>query len=181
MELGLWEWQASTPTLTLPLQGGGNVAPSPLQGEGWDGGRNFMSGTTRIRAATKQHSRSLRREMTDAEKLLWRHLRMKQFEGYKFRRQHPIGKYILDFVCLEAALVLEVDGGQHAESADNDAIRTRWLEEKGLHVMRFWNNEVLSNIEGVKLVIWNYLSKLLPPSQPSPCKGEGEGLRREGA
>ncbi|OFZ67686.1 MAG: hypothetical protein A2V79_01750 [Betaproteobacteria bacterium RBG_16_56_24] len=123
--------------------------------------------------------------MTDTEKLLWRHLRMEQLSGYKFRRQHPIGNYIVDFVCLEAALVLEVDGGQHAESADNDAIRTKWLEAKGLHVMRFWNNEVLNNIEGVKLVIWNYLSKLQPPSQLPPrcalprCQGEGVNLRRE--
>jgi len=129
--------------------------------------------TTRIRASTKQHSRTLRREMTDAEKLLWRHLRMEQIGGYKFRRQHPVGNYILDFVCLEAALVLEVDGGQHADSADKDMIRTQWLETKGLHVIRFWNNEVLNNIEGVTFVIWDYLSTLQPPSQPSPCMGEG--------
>ena len=144
-------------------------------------GVETMSETTRVRASTKKHSRTLRREMTDAEKLLWRHLRMEQVEGYKFRRQHPLGNYILDFVCLDAALVLEVDGGQHAESTDKDAIRTQWLEAKGLHVMRFWNNEVLNNIEGVKLVIWNYLSTLQPPSLPSPCMGEGVDLRREDA
>jgi len=137
-----------------------------------------MSETTRMKAATKQNSRSLRREMTDAEKLLWRHLRMEQFGGHKFRRQHPLGNFIVDFVCLEAALVLEVDGGQHADHSDSDAIRTQWLETKGFRVMRFWNNEVLGNIEGVKLVIWNYLSGIQPPSQPSPCQGEGAGLRR---
>ena len=119
--------------------------------------------------------------MTDAEKLLWRHLRLRQFAGYKFRRQHPLGNYIVDFVCLEAALVLEVDGGQHAEYEDKDAIRTQWLEAKGLRVMRFWNNEVLSNIEGVKLAIWNCLLGVQPPSQPSPCQWEGEGQRREDA
>ncbi|MDO8292437.1 MAG: endonuclease domain-containing protein [Gallionella sp.] len=140
-----------------------------------------MDKLTRIKATTKQNSRNLRREMTDAEKLLWRHLRMEQFEGHKFRRQHPIGNYIVDFVCLEAALVLEVDGGQHADNLDSDDIRTRWLEGKGFRVMRFWNNEVLSNIEGVKLVVWNYLSGVQPPSQPSPCQGEGVGLRREDA
>ncbi len=150
-------------------------------------GVEAMSEITRMKATTKQNSCSLRREMTDAEKLLWRHLRLRQFAGYKFRRQHPLGNYIVDFVCLEAALVLEVDGGQHAESADNDAIRTQWLEANGLHVMRFWNNEVLNNIEGVKLAIWNYLSKLLPPSHlPPRCalplyQGEGVGLRREDA
>ncbi len=144
-------------------------------------GVDAMSEMTRMRATTKQNSRSLRREMTDAEKLLWRHLRMEQLSGYKFRRQHPIGNYIVDFVCLEAALVLEVDGGQHAESAGNDAVRTKWLEGKGLHVMRFWNNEVLNNIEGVKIVIWNYLSGIQPSSRPSPRQGEGQGHRREEA
>jgi len=148
-------------------------------------GVETMNETTRMRATTKQHARTLRWEMTDAEKLLWRHLRMEQIGGYKFRRQHPLGNYIADFICLEAALVLEVDGGQHADSADNDAIRTQWLEAKGLHVMRFWNNEVLNNIEGVKLAIWNYLSTLQPPSQLPPrfalplCPGEGVSLRRE--
>ncbi|MDP4029850.1 MAG: endonuclease domain-containing protein [Gallionella sp.] len=144
-----------------------------------------MREMTRLRAATKQNSRRLRREMTDAEKLLWRHLRMEQFDGYKFRRQHPLGDFIVDFVCLDALLVLEVDGGQHTERTDSDANRTRWIETKGFCVMRFWNNEVLSNIEGVKLAIWNYLkgvealhaaggdSKFLPPPLPSPCKGEG--------
>ena len=136
-------------------------------------GVEVMNNLTRMKATTKRNSRSLRREMTDAEKLLWRHLRLNQFAGYKFRRQHPIGHFIVDFVCLEAVLILEVDGGQHAENSDNDDIRTRWLEEKGFRVMRFWNNEVLNNIEGVKLVIWNFLSGIQPPSQPSTCQGEG--------
>jgi very-short-patch-repair endonuclease len=144
-------------------------------------GVEVMSESTRMRVTTKQHARSLRREMTDAEKLLWRHLRMKQFEGYKFRRQHPLGNFIVDFVCLEAALVLEIDGGQHAESVDNDAIRTKWLEIKGMHVMRFWNNEVLTNIEGVKLVIWNYLSKLQPQSRPSGGTTSHSTKRANGA
>ncbi len=144
-------------------------------------GVEAMSETTRMRVSTKQHARTLRREMTDAEKLLWRHLRLEQIGGYKFRRQHPLGNYIADFVCLEAALVLEIDGGQHADSADKDTIRTQWLEEKGLHVMRFWNNEVLNNIEGVKFAVWNYLSKFQPPSQPSPYQGEGVDMRRKDA
>ena len=126
-------------------------------------GVETMDNLTRIKTTTKYNSRKLRREMTDAEKLLWRHLRMKQFAGYKFRRQHPLGNYIVDFVCLEVLLVLEVDGGQHAERADSDANRTRWIEEKGFRVMRFWNNEVLNNIEGVKLVVWNQLLGIQPP------------------
>jgi adenine-specific DNA-methyltransferase len=132
---------------------------------------------TRINQTTKKNSRSLRREMTDAEQLLWRHLRMRQMGGYKFRRQHPLGRYILDFVCLEAALVVEVDGGQHAENAEQDLLRTMFLSQQGLHVLRFWNNDVLKDIESVKQVIWNALGKVgtEPPSQPSPLKGEGEG------
>ncbi|MDD5058138.1 MAG: endonuclease domain-containing protein [Sideroxydans sp.] len=139
----------------------------------------MMSESARIRASTKLNARSLRREMTDAEKLLWRNLRLKQFAGYKFRRQHPIGDYIVDFVCLEAKLILEADGGQHADHVESDAIRTHWLEAKGFRVMRFWNNEVLKNIEGVKFAIWNYLSGIQPPSQPSPCQGEGADQLRE--
>ncbi len=133
-------------------------------------GVETMSHSTRMKAATKQNARHLRHEMTDAEKLLWRHLRMTQFEGYKFRRQHPFGKYIADFVSLEARLILEIDGGQHMERSDSDAVRTQWLETKRFRVMRFWNNEVMENIEGVKLVIWNYLSALQPSSQSSPAK-----------
>ena len=106
---------------------------------------------------------------------------MKEFEGYKFRRQHQLGNYIVDFVCPEAALVLEVGGGQHAESVDYDATRAYWLEATGLHVMRFWNNEVLNNIEGVKLAIWNYLSGIHPPAQPSHGQLEGVGMRCEKA
>lgn len=132
---------------------------------------------TRINQTTKKNSRSLRREMTDAEQLLWRHLRMQQIGGCKFRRQHPLGRYILDFVCLEAALVVEVDGGQHAENEEQDLLRTMFLSQQGLHVLRFWNNDVLKDIESVKQVIWNALGKVgtEPPSQPSPLKGEGEG------
>ncbi len=141
-------------------------------------GVDAMSQTTRMKEATKNNARHLRREMTDAEKLLWRHLRMKQFEGYKFRRQHPLGPYIADFVCLETRLILEIDGGQHAEMANEDTARTRWLETKGYCVMRFWNNEVLNNIEGVKQAI---MATLLPPSQPSPCKGEGAGVLGDNA
>ena len=93
-------------------------------------------------------ARVLRKKQTDAEKLLWRHLRAKQLEGRKFRRQHPIGNYVVDFVCLEESLVVEVDGGQHADYTE-DAQRDRWLTAQGFKILRFWNNEVLTNIEGV--------------------------------
>lgn len=130
---------------------------------------------TRINQTAKKNSRNLRRELTDAEQLLWLHLRMRQMGGCKFCRQHPLGRYILDFVCLEEGLVVEVDGAQHAENAERDQCRTEWLELQKLRVLRFWNNDVLKDIESVKLVIWNVLiqHRAEPSSQPSPLKGEG--------
>jgi very-short-patch-repair endonuclease len=92
--------------------------------------------------------RKLRREPTEAEKRLWYSLRAGQLDGYKFVRQIGIGPYIVDFACRDARLIVEVDGGQHADSKD-DAERTAFLNELGYRVMRFWNNEVLSNTDGV--------------------------------
>jgi very-short-patch-repair endonuclease len=94
-------------------------------------------------------SRNLRKRQTDAEKLLWRHLRGKQVEGFRFRRQQPIGRYIVDFVCLEKRLILEIDGGQHDIENDKDQERTNWLMSEGYRVLRFWNIDVLTNLEGV--------------------------------
>jgi very-short-patch-repair endonuclease len=86
--------------------------------------------------------------MTDAERKLWFALRDRRFAGFKFRRQVPIGPFIADFVCFEARLVIEVDGGQHADSIQ-DQRRDRWFAANKFRVMRFWNNEVRSNLEGV--------------------------------
>lgn len=96
-----------------------------------------------------RRARNLRSKSTDAERVLWRHLRQRQIDGYKFRRQQPIGPYIVDFVCLELKLIIEVDGGQHQEQVDYDDQRTRWLETEGYRVLRFWNNDILNNIDGV--------------------------------
>lgn len=95
-------------------------------------------------------ARRLRSTATDAEIRLWSRLRRKQLDGFRFRRQHPIGPYVVDFFCPEAKLIVEVDGGQHADESDR---RTRWLEERGYRVVRFWNNDVLANTEGVLLAI----------------------------
>lgn len=120
--------------------------------------------------------RKLRTRMTDAENHLWRHLRGRQIAGCKFRRQHPYMDYVLDFVCLEMRLVVEVDGGQHANS-DQDSIRDQRLNEAGFRVLRFWNNQVLQEIDSVTEVIRRALlddvvdatSPPSPsPSQPSP-------------
>ena len=85
----------------------------------------------------------LRKKMTDAELHLWYHLRGHRFLGLKFKRQKPIGPYIVDFVCLEKDLVIELDGGQHSEAIAYDDIRSAWLASQGLRVLRFWNHEVL--------------------------------------
>ncbi len=96
-------------------------------------------------------ARNLRHHQTDAEKKLWSVLRGRQFENSKFRRQEPIGKYIVDFVSLEKELIIEIDGGQHNQEREieKDETRTKWLERKGFRVLRFWNNDVLLNIDGV--------------------------------
>jgi len=93
-------------------------------------------------------AQKLRNNSTDTEKYLWKYLRGRQLEGFKFRRQHPIGKYIVDFINLERKIIIEVDGGQHSENK-KDKLRDKWLEEQGYEVLRFWDNEVLTNIEGV--------------------------------
>ena len=103
-------------------------------------------------------ARALRRNSTEAEKLLWSRLRGRRFDGIKFKRQVPIANYIVDFVALDLKLVIEVDGGQHDERADKDAERTRVLEEYGYHVIRFWNIDVLGNIDGVLEVIMQELN-----------------------
>ncbi len=93
-------------------------------------------------------AKALRGKSTDAEMLLWKHLRSKQLEGLKFRRQQPVGKYIVDFICSEKRIIIEVDGGQHFES-ESDIARDSWLNNQNFKVLRFWNNEVLVNIQGV--------------------------------
>ncbi|NPU11261.1 endonuclease domain-containing protein [Bradyrhizobium sp. 83012] len=97
-------------------------------------------------------ARRLRVDQTDAETALWNRIRNRQLQGYKFVRQRPIAEYICDFVCREISLIIEVDGGQHSESA-GDVVRDHRLAEEGYRVLRFWNNDVLGNIEGVLTVI----------------------------
>ena len=122
-----------------------------------------MSNTRQIFA------KQLRSNMTDAEKMLWYHLRGHRFLGAKFKRQQPLGNYIVDFVCFEAKLVIEMDGGQHLES-ESDNQRDAWLQGQGFRILRFWNNEVLGETESVLEKIYQTIT---PSPQPSPTRGEG--------
>jgi len=97
----------------------------------------------------RQKAKQLRVNSTDAEYRLWRQIRNRQLDGWKFRRQFPVDHYIADFVCAELKLVIEIDGGQHAEARFYDEQRTEYLQSKGYQVVRFWNNEVLGNTDGV--------------------------------
>ena len=115
-------------------------------------------------------AKNLCKDSTDAERLLWSHIRAHRLNGIKFKRQQPLGPYIVDFVCFESKLVVELDGGQHAEARTRDIVREDWIRSQGFHVLRFWNNEVLSNIEGVMQQITAHLS---PSPPPSPIQGEG--------
>jgi very-short-patch-repair endonuclease len=126
-----------------------------------------------MKIAFTRTARKLRSETTDAESRLWHALRNRQLGGFKFKRQTPFGPYIVDFICIEAALVVEADGGQHAGQVEADEDRTKYFEESGYQVLRFWNNDVLLNLEGVLEAIMNELAKKTPSPQPSP-QGERE-------
>ena len=130
-----------------------NLSPPPLAGEVSVGA---MCGGPSL---TKR-SQLLRRAMTEAERALWRELRYDRL-GCRFRRQHPIPPYIVDFACLEAKLVVEADGGQHADSRDQQ--RDAYLRRQGWRILRFWNNDVLQNRVGVVLTIAAALAGRDPP------------------
>ena len=98
-------------------------------------------------------ARNLRRNSTEAERAFWNQVRAKRLAGYSFRRQVPIGPYIVDFVCPAVKLVVELDGGQHQEQTAADNRRTRWLEREGYRVLRVWNNDVLGNMDGVLIAV----------------------------
>ena len=103
-----------------------------------------------------QYARQLCQRMTDAEQLLWHHLRNRRLDGHKFRRQHPIGPYIVDFVHLQARLIIEADGGQHLAS-QRDPQRDAWLQAQGYRVLRFWNHDILQQPDTVLAAIWQAL------------------------
>jgi very-short-patch-repair endonuclease len=125
---------------------------------------------------SRQHARTMRKQPTEAERLLWAMPRDRRFSAFKFRRQVPIGPFIADFLCYEARLIVEADGGQHGESAA-DARRTSWLERECFHVLRFWNHEILTQRRDVMDRLFTALSSPSPrspvASRPLP-RGERE-------
>ena len=123
-------------------------------------------------------ARQLRRNQTDTEARLWAHLRDRRLKGMKFRRQHPIGRYILDFYCPEAHLAIELDGSGHKrpEQKEHDKKRDLEIRDRGIKILRFWDNSVWENLEGVLMMIWNELPELPLTPNPSPPRGEGDAL-----
>ena len=122
------------------------------------------------------HAKTLRGTMTDAERRLWYRRRAHRFDGHKFKRQVPIGPYVVDLACLGRKLIIEVDGGQHADNA-NDKVRDDYLGDEGFAILRFWNNDVLQNTDGVLEMIHSALKTPSPGSlraPPSPLRGEGK-------
>ena len=110
--------------------------------------------------------------MTEAERRIWQILRLNRMKGCKFRRQVPIGRYIADFVCHEARLIVEIDGGQHDRSSPREAERNGFLENEGYRILRFWNNEILENLDGVHETIADELDRI-SPTQTLPHQGGG--------
>jgi very-short-patch-repair endonuclease len=184
-----------------PMRRNMNSSPPPLRGRSdreavWEGGQEPAHHRL-VPYIRRTRAKSLRRDMTEAEKRLWYWLRAHRFDGAGFRRQTPIGPFIVDFVSHEQRLVIELDGGQHAESK-RDAWRERWLRSKGYRVLRFWNSDVLKNQDQVLQLIYEATASNGPPSRRSstsptiddlPLKGGGDevlkgevrGLRQGGA
>ncbi len=134
---------------------GAATAPSPaLAGEGRGEGESWA--TARRKGTIK--ARRLRHDQTDCEKVIWHLLKDRRFANYKFRRQHPVGNYVADFACPALKLIIEIDGGQHCAN-QQDAVRTEYLRAKGYEVLRFWNNDVLTNIDGVTHTLTLALSR----------------------
>jgi very-short-patch-repair endonuclease len=162
---------------------------SPCKGEVDREAGGWRSRFSRTKDMTAR-ARSLRANMTDAELRLWHALRRDQLNGLSFRKQHPIGPYTVDFYCSRLRLAVEVDGGQHAEErTEADDRRTQWLAEKDVTVVRYWNNDVLSNLEGVLSDLCTHAERLsqaeTTPTPTLPLSGGGStsagAPRKEGS
>jgi very-short-patch-repair endonuclease len=147
------------------------TSPSPLAGEGKLSRSDSRERGRRI-SKLRGHAKDMRSEPTEVEHRVWQILRAKRFAGYKFRRQVPLDFYIADFVCFQERLIIELDGGQHAEAA-RDERRDAYLISQGFRVLRIWNTDLFKNEEGVAQLI---LSALRSPPLPNPSPARGEGL-----
>ncbi|MDR0250994.1 MAG: elongation factor P maturation arginine rhamnosyltransferase EarP [Burkholderiales bacterium] len=168
-------------SFSSPLTGEGTkdvvTLPSPLAGE-----REITSMRKGEEKKTNQQempwliqrARELRKQQTPHEHALWQQLRAKRFSDYKFRRQQPLGRFVVDFVCFPQRLIVELDGGQHADVSEYDAQRDAWLKQEGFRVLRFWNNEWAIQQEAVLETIWRALQEPPPLPQPLSRKGRGE-------
>ncbi len=139
-------------------------SPRPCAGEGLG---------ERVKEQALNNAKTLRTNQTEAEQRLWYHQRAHRFMNLKFKRQKPMGRYIVDFVCMEQRLIIELDGGQHAEQALYDQHRDAWFRRVGYTVLRFWNNDVMQNLEGVFEQIRCTLAL-----SPAPLPQVGEGSER---
>ena len=157
---------ARTQAMTTPMQ---NQATPTAQAA------SDSLSRVRERAGVRVRARQLRHASTDAEKLLWSRLRNRQVFGHKFRRQFPVAIYFADFVCIEARLIVEIDGGQHALEGEvsRDEQRSAVLTAHGFTVLRFWNHEVLTQVDAVLQAILNFLEGKNPHPGPLPRAGEG--------
>jgi very-short-patch-repair endonuclease len=135
-----------------------------------------QAGEEQRRGKILDNAKILHSHQTEVEKRLWYHLRAHRFMGLKFKRQKPMGRYIVDFVCVERRLIIELDGGQHAERMAYDQQRDTWLRNQGYRVLRFWNNEVMQQLEGVLETIRSAIlqSALSPSPSPTSVRGERE-------
>lgn len=154
--------QQAAPEITPPLRGSRQAKGASPQARRWGVIRRGYSQRTLTTAQT------LRRNRTDAEGLLWHYLRHNQLDGHRFRRQHPIGPYIVDFACLVRKVLIEIDGSQHAERQDDDKKRDAFLHARGYRVLRFWNNDVFKNCFGVLERIYEAVTEHPPPAPPAP-------------
>ena len=124
-----------------------------------------------FKARPTMRAQQLRKNPTEAEKRLWRRLNRRRLEGWKFSRQMPVGPFICDFMCQEARLAIELDGGQDAIETENDASRTRYIQSEGYRVLRFWNNDVFGNMDGALQTIAAALEVPPPPAPPASGRG----------
>jgi very-short-patch-repair endonuclease len=153
-----------------PIGGEGRVRGQVCERPGVFESLSPIGGEGRVRGQVcerpREYARDLRQSQTDAERKLWWRLRDRRLTEFKFRRQHPIGPFVADFCCTEAKLVIELDGGQHTLQRSSDPARTEFLEAHGYRVLRFWDNEILTNIDGV---LQRIALALHANHRPSPC------------